>query len=361
MTTVAPQEPHAPTAPQVVGDAPDDRERYASWVRRVIAWLFDAAVVAMVSFLGAGRFASTFGWIPWLGGESASAEPATGWALGASAVLLALQAWTGHTPGKRAVHIAVVSARDGRPLGVVATIGREILHLVDAFLMIGFLRPLWHRRRRTFADSIVGSDVVVGRPTGPLLWVAWLQRRIGRRLVTPKQVTDLSTAICLVALAAAVLVQHGTFDAGAWSCGTAAPAPGSPRPALLETELASPTWTWERRLGVERSRLTDPATLSWNYVGNPTALTADFDASGRPVSVRVDLDRATATVDGVPARFQVLPGTTDTFAYSGEVDSDASHVVVTLPTTVDLRAGGALRAATIAPGTGSPLVCAAGS
>lgn len=356
MTTVAPHEPHVPTAPQVPGDAEDDRDRYASWVRRVVAWLFDAAVVATVSFLATGRFQAAVAWIPWPGGDATASRPATGWALGTSAVLLALQAWTGHTPGKRAVHIAVVSSRDGRPLGIVATVARELLHLVDALLMIGFLRPLWHRRRRTFADSIVGSDVVVGRPAEALLWVAWLQRRIGRRLVTPKQVTDLATGICLVGVLA-LFSQHGAGTGPAWSCGGVPPTPGSVQATLVQTELATASWSWERRLGITRSRLTDPATVTWNYVGEPTALTVELVASGRPVAARVDLDAMTATVDGVPARFEVLAGTSDTFSM-GEADAEASHVVLMLPGSVDLGGGGALRTATIEPGTGDALHCA---
>jgi len=360
MTTVAPQEPpapHAPTAPPIAADAPDDRDRYASWVRRVIAWLLDAAVVATVSFVGAGRFAATLGWIPWPGGQDAASVPATSWALGASAVLLALQAWTGHTPGKRAVHVAVVRSRDGRPLGLLTTVAREVLHLVDAFLMIGFLRPLWHRRRRTFADSIVGSDVVVGRPAAPLPWVAWLRARVGRRLVTPEQVTAAATAICLVALAAAVLPARGASGGAVWTCGGAPLAPDAARPALAGARLGSATWSSERRLGITRSHLVDPATITWRYAGNPTALTAQIVSPGRQVDVRVDLGTATATVDDVPARVRVLSGWSVGVSAEGGADADAARAVVTLPGSVDLRDGVTLLTAAIEPATGAASQC----
>ena len=41
---------------------------------------------------------------------------------------------------------------------------RVPLHALDLMLFIGFLRPLWHRRHQTFADSITKTLVLAGRP-----------------------------------------------------------------------------------------------------------------------------------------------------------------------------------------------------
>jgi Mce-associated membrane protein len=85
--------------------------------------------------------------------------------------MLVLQGLTGQTPGRRVMGVAVVRATsdglplDGRP-GVLRCVARWCAHLLDAVLLLGYLRPLWHRERRTFADSIAGT-VVVRRPRWP--------------------------------------------------------------------------------------------------------------------------------------------------------------------------------------------------
>jgi hypothetical protein len=41
--------------------------------------------------------------------------------------------------------------------------GREIAHVLDGAVYIGYLWPLWDRLNQTFADKIVGSVVVRDR------------------------------------------------------------------------------------------------------------------------------------------------------------------------------------------------------
>ncbi|PRC50008.1 hypothetical protein C6A85_71770, partial [Mycobacterium sp. ITM-2017-0098] len=44
---------------------------------------------------------------------------------------------------------------DGAPVGVVRLAARDLAHLLDtAALFVGWLWPLWDRRRRTFATSL---------------------------------------------------------------------------------------------------------------------------------------------------------------------------------------------------------------
>ncbi|PRC50007.1 hypothetical protein C6A85_71775, partial [Mycobacterium sp. ITM-2017-0098] len=49
---------------------------------------------------------------------------------------------------------------DGAPVGVVRLAARDLAHLLDtAALFVGWLWPLWDRRRRTFADLLARTEV----------------------------------------------------------------------------------------------------------------------------------------------------------------------------------------------------------
>jgi Mce-associated membrane protein len=60
---------------------------------------------------------------------------------------------------------------DYRPVGLVRTVLRSLAHLIDAFFLVGYLRPLWNVRRRTFADSILSTQVVQTRRAWPHRWL----------------------------------------------------------------------------------------------------------------------------------------------------------------------------------------------
>ena len=146
---------------------------------RVIAALLDAAIAAGVAFLAPAGIGTQF---PFLG-EPASftftggAPPMTSWfhnpwVVTVVVVTLVMQAYLGVTPGKVLMGIAVVGEVDARPLGLARTLIRWLVHLVDGLLFIGYLRPLWNARRKTFADSAVGSIVLVTRRPRPHRWLA---------------------------------------------------------------------------------------------------------------------------------------------------------------------------------------------
>lgn len=68
---------------------------------------------------------------------------------------------TGQTPGRKVVGIRVLREADGQPLGPGAGIGRGFLHILDALpLLLGFLWPLWDKKKQTFADKLIRSVVV---------------------------------------------------------------------------------------------------------------------------------------------------------------------------------------------------------
>lgn len=72
---------------------------------------------------------------------------------------LVLPTITGFSLG-RAVFGIAVRTRDGDPVGLWRLLARDAAHLLDtAALFIGWLWPLWDRRRRTFADLLVRTEV----------------------------------------------------------------------------------------------------------------------------------------------------------------------------------------------------------
>ena len=152
---------------------------YASWTMRVVAALLDAAIAAGVAFLAPAGIGTQF---PFLG-EPASftftgaTPPMTSrfhnpWVVTVVVVTLVMQAYLGNTPGKLLMGIAVVGESDARPLGLVRTVLRWLAHLVDGLFFIGYLRPLWNSRRKTFADRAVGSIVRATRRPRPHRWLA---------------------------------------------------------------------------------------------------------------------------------------------------------------------------------------------
>ena len=73
---------------------------------------------------------------------------------------LLLPTITGWSLGRALFGIAV-RKRDGSPVGLARLVGRDLAHLVDtAALFIGWLWPLWDRRRRTFADLLLRTEVL---------------------------------------------------------------------------------------------------------------------------------------------------------------------------------------------------------
>ena len=73
---------------------------------------------------------------------------------------LLLPTITGWSLGRALFGIAVRKP-DGSPVGLARLVGRDLAHLVDtAALFIGWLWPLWDRRRRTFADLLLRTEVL---------------------------------------------------------------------------------------------------------------------------------------------------------------------------------------------------------
>lgn len=74
----------------------------------------------------------------------------------------------GASIGKQCMNLMVVSETDGRPIGALMTFVRGWVHLLDlATLGVGYLWPLWDRKRQTFADMAMNTVVLHLPPLPP--------------------------------------------------------------------------------------------------------------------------------------------------------------------------------------------------
>jgi uncharacterized RDD family membrane protein YckC len=160
---------------------PADRSGYAHWGKRVGARLLDtllAFVSCLPLLIGTVVLFSTSTTTVTDDGidhaEVSSGDNTLGVIVFVVGLLIAIgfnvwndiirQGRTGCTLGKSAVGITVIKESTGRPTGAWLALGRQILHAVDgALFYLGYLWPLWDRKRQTFADKIV-ETVVVNTP-----------------------------------------------------------------------------------------------------------------------------------------------------------------------------------------------------
>jgi uncharacterized RDD family membrane protein YckC len=145
--------------PAGYGYTPD----YANWFKRVGSYLIDQIALALAG-------------IPlWVEGTvTVTGEPS-----GASLLLMLLglvitiafwvwniclrQGRTGYSLGKTALGTKLISEQTGQPIGPGMSFVRQLCHILDGICYIGYLWPLWDRKRQTFADKIV-STVVLNPP-----------------------------------------------------------------------------------------------------------------------------------------------------------------------------------------------------
>ena len=165
------QAPWAPPAPR-----PSWRpEEYAPWLRRVGGLAIDNAPSYVASVLLLVSYVPLYAGL--LRGDL-TAQPT--WWLVLVAILLSLAAtgwsvynrWyvagsTGQSVGKRVMGTWLVSAVDGRPVGMLNAFLRDLLHVVDGVAYVGYLWPLWDERRQTLSDKLIDT-VVVRTPVAPL-------------------------------------------------------------------------------------------------------------------------------------------------------------------------------------------------
>jgi Mce-associated membrane protein len=147
---------------ETAADESAPQQPTASWLARAGAFSVDVllgfAVIATMALLAGS--APQRGWLWWV---------FTGAAVLVFLLMavnrLLLPTITGWSLGRALFGIAV-RKRDGSPVGITRLAARDLAHVLDtAALLIGWLWPLWDRRRRTFADLLLRTEVhKVDRP-----------------------------------------------------------------------------------------------------------------------------------------------------------------------------------------------------
>jgi Mce-associated membrane protein len=270
---------------------PADEPPLASWTRRVIAALLDDAVLGGAAWLVLGIGGAAPSMAPFVpmgtGPENPVSWLTSGWLVAVFVGYLALQGYTGATPGKRVAGVAIVRASDGLPIGFVASVGRVLAHALDAIFLIGYLRPLWNTKRQTFADSIVGTLALQTREPPAHPWFARFRREPSAARSTVVSVG--ATILVLLGVGfSTTSYASGSTEQSAIPCvddGTVADATASAAAARTRS------WSLERRLWVSRTdTLSDETGLSLTW----SVLSSAPDAGG--AQVETDLQRADGSV-----------------------------------------------------------------
>jgi uncharacterized RDD family membrane protein YckC len=147
------------------------RSDYASWGKRVRARLIDQGP----TYLGLIIFyAGYLVFVVELAQSSGSApdfdSAAIAMIIGFSVILasmiwVAYNRWmiagrTGQSLGKRVTKIRLLGEASDAPIGPANACIRDLVHLLDALTIMGYLWPRWDARRQTFADKIMKTIVV---------------------------------------------------------------------------------------------------------------------------------------------------------------------------------------------------------
>lgn len=238
----------------------DGRAQYATWGQRVLATVLDGAVLSGVTWLALGPEAAPPTWWPGLPPSTAVGLPlawtSSPWVWLLLAVYVLLQGLTGQTPGRRLVGIVVVDGDTGSPAGLLRTLVRPVVHVLDAILLVGYLRPLWDGRRRTFADQVLGTLVVPAAPAA-------------RGLLGGRAVTAVATVVCVLGLGASFTSSQagGSAQSLRVACAPVDGSPVTPAGGLTWSgEITRDvTWSYERRLFWTRHERTEagPLTVRW--------------------------------------------------------------------------------------------------
>ena len=67
---------------------------------------------------------------------------------------------TGQSLGKRVTKTRLVGEETYAPIGARNAFIRDLVHILDALTVVGYLWPLWDDQRQTFADQIMNTVVI---------------------------------------------------------------------------------------------------------------------------------------------------------------------------------------------------------
>jgi uncharacterized RDD family membrane protein YckC len=67
---------------------------------------------------------------------------------------------TGQSLGKRTTKIRLIGEATNTPIGAKNAFIRDLVHILDALTLVGYLWPFWDSKKQTFADKIMRTIVV---------------------------------------------------------------------------------------------------------------------------------------------------------------------------------------------------------
>jgi uncharacterized RDD family membrane protein YckC len=139
---------------------------YAPWIIRVASFLIDWVIPAIV--VGIGQIILYTGTPP-VGGGYAGWRVAVSTILDiASVVIWGYNRWyragrTGQSWGKQALSTKLIGEASGQPIGTWRAFVRDVCHIFDnlcGIFPLGYLWPLWDRKRQIFSDKIMHTVVI---------------------------------------------------------------------------------------------------------------------------------------------------------------------------------------------------------
>jgi uncharacterized RDD family membrane protein YckC len=147
------------------------RNDYAGWGQRARARLIDQGptYLGLIIFsagyvIGVVELAQSSGSAPDY--ETAAIAMIIGLGVMLSSLIwVAYNRWmiagkTGQSIGKRVTKIKLIGEASNAPIGPGNACIRDLVHLLDALTVVGYLWPLWDGSRQTFADKIMKTIVV---------------------------------------------------------------------------------------------------------------------------------------------------------------------------------------------------------
>ncbi len=203
-----------PPPGQPVDDLPT--ESYASWTRRVGAFIIDQLVyLILVVIFGLGG-----GLIIAAAGGSSGMERVVDMILFLLVLTFVIWNWgyrqgtTGSTLGKSVLKFKVVDQRDGQPIGFGLSIARYFAHFIDSVIFgIGYLLPLFTAKRQTIADMIMSTVCLPNEPAP------------ARGSRTPRPRIRMALGVVVLASAAILTVLGCLTTTSHWVCTGAGPYP----------------------------------------------------------------------------------------------------------------------------------------
>jgi uncharacterized RDD family membrane protein YckC len=156
--------------------APPSRSDYATWGQRVRARLIDQGptYLGLIIFY-AGYLVSVIELSRSSGSTPDFETAAVAMIIGLSVIFASL-AWvaynrwtitgkTGQSLGKRMTKIRLIGEETNTPIGAKNAFIRDLVHILDALTLVGYLCPLWDEKKKTFGDKIMKTIVVRATPS----------------------------------------------------------------------------------------------------------------------------------------------------------------------------------------------------